>query len=376
MADFLSRLAERALGVAPVVQPLVPPIFAEPTEHLLELEWDSGATTSSVDTDRARPYSAKDVAPDQSAPTSPHQHKRMVGPGNARDLHREDQERFRGVADSGIEPQNPTEPTLEEPKLRVSESQPRLRDTEPASPVREMLTAPENRQNSPSAGGRRPQQASETRLETRRTTEAGSLEHRTTPGEVDQQDMSYEPPSRSQETSGRPEPPHLVETDSIRRDKAAPIAPQVLRADPAPTPLVAEDTPVVAMPDRVETQVEQVRGAPLPSQASPNGQTFAGGQEGMLASQALPDRFVLPDAPLVRTEMVRSRPKTELERASQETHMSVPEPPTPTVRVNIGRIEVRAITPPPPPVRRPATTRSAPALSLDAYLKQRNEGQR
>lgn len=47
----------------------------------------------------------------------------------------------------------------------------------------------------------------------------------------------------------------------------------------------------------------------------------------------------------------------------------------PTVRVTIGRIDVRAILPPAPHAR-PATSRTVPALSLADYLKQRNEGRR
>ncbi|MCI0698652.1 hypothetical protein L0337_42475 [candidate division KSB1 bacterium] len=47
----------------------------------------------------------------------------------------------------------------------------------------------------------------------------------------------------------------------------------------------------------------------------------------------------------------------------------------PTIRVNIGRIEVRAITQPSAQPR-PKRTRSGPALSLEDYLKQRNGRQR
>lgn len=48
---------------------------------------------------------------------------------------------------------------------------------------------------------------------------------------------------------------------------------------------------------------------------------------------------------------------------------------TPTIRVSIGRIEVRAVTPA-PSTRRPAPKRPGPSLTLDAYLKQRNAGRR
>lgn len=47
-----------------------------------------------------------------------------------------------------------------------------------------------------------------------------------------------------------------------------------------------------------------------------------------------------------------------------------------SIQVRIGRIEVRAITPPAPPAPRTMPARPGPALSLDDYLKQRNEGKR
>lgn len=47
----------------------------------------------------------------------------------------------------------------------------------------------------------------------------------------------------------------------------------------------------------------------------------------------------------------------------------------PTIRITIGRVEVRAVQPPPTVPARP-TPNKAPALSLDDYLKQRNEARR
>lgn len=47
----------------------------------------------------------------------------------------------------------------------------------------------------------------------------------------------------------------------------------------------------------------------------------------------------------------------------------------PIARVTIGRIEVRAVAPPPAPLRKPNAPRK-PTLTLDAYLKTRNEALR
>ena len=56
---------------------------------------------------------------------------------------------------------------------------------------------------------------------------------------------------------------------------------------------------------------------------------------------------------------------------------SLPEPPAqgqPSVHIHIGRIEVRAVTPPPAATPRPAS--KPPRLTLDDYLHQRNGGKR
>ncbi len=52
------------------------------------------------------------------------------------------------------------------------------------------------------------------------------------------------------------------------------------------------------------------------------------------------------------------------------------QPQAPTIRVNIGRIEVRAVTSPATSASPPARRRSSPQLSLEDYLKQRNGGRR
>ena len=51
------------------------------------------------------------------------------------------------------------------------------------------------------------------------------------------------------------------------------------------------------------------------------------------------------------------------------------ETPAPTIQVSIGRVEVRAVTPPTPAPR--VVEKKAPLLlSLDQYLRERNEGRR
>ena len=70
-------------------------------------------------------------------------------------------------------------------------------------------------------------------------------------------------------------------------------------------------------------------------------------------------------------EHARSRPTTaDLVRTTPDT------PPAPEIHVSIGRIEVRAVMPPALPTPRPRASAIGPGLSLEAYLRQRQEGSR
>ena len=73
MADFITRLAERALGIAPVVQPVIPSVFApEPIGHPTSSEWASETTTSPGDPDRTRvPSTRKNQSGDALSSATP-----------------------------------------------------------------------------------------------------------------------------------------------------------------------------------------------------------------------------------------------------------------------------------------------------------------
>lgn len=75
--------------------------------------------------------------------------------------------------------------------------------------------------------------------------------------------------------------------------------------------------------------------------------------------------------PVISSPQVNSRVKPT--PAAPPQLVSVSEP-VPRIQVTIGRIEVRSNTSPPPPKPRSAPVRRGPALSLDAYLEQRNRG--
>jgi len=60
--------------------------------------------------------------------------------------------------------------------------------------------------------------------------------------------------------------------------------------------------------------------------------------------------------------------RTEAEARTSHQHGSEPMSSRPVVRITIGRVEVRAVMPPAPPVQTPVAP--APKLSLDEYLRQ------
>jgi hypothetical protein len=78
---------------------------------------------------------------------------------------------------------------------------------------------------------------------------------------------------------------------------------------------------------------------------------------------------------LSKSSMAEIHRRSSLREARDQIPSSELPSPPPTVRVTIGRVEVKAIMPPAQPTRaKPA--RSAPTLSLEDYLKQRNGGKR
>src|SRR5215208_2534481 len=64
MADFITQLAERALGAAPVVQPQILPMFApEPSSYPMGLAGDDEASVSSGNLNRDPTHAAMNVPP-------------------------------------------------------------------------------------------------------------------------------------------------------------------------------------------------------------------------------------------------------------------------------------------------------------------------
>ncbi|HEY7126517.1 MAG TPA: hypothetical protein VH540_21445 [Ktedonobacterales bacterium] len=80
--------------------------------------------------------------------------------------------------------------------------------------------------------------------------------------------------------------------------------------------------------------------------------------------------LIRPQVSLYRQEHQQLEP---LERTNNTAEVPTTSP---TIRVTIGRIDVRAMLPPQNQPPRAAPARSGPALSLDEYLKRRERGER
>jgi len=251
MTDFLARLAERALGVAPVAHPLIPSLYAPDVNGLLpelpEREDDSTPATEDPS------------ALDATGPSPP-----VIGPADAAGRHSADPFGRSTVADS----------------IR--------HDAMPSK----VASAP--------SSGRRPP----------------------SPGTT---------PARSPVDDGE----HRGEA---RVPSTVPERPVALYAEPPVTPSVRRALHATSSLD--------------------------GTRDGTRSWRPLGPRVVANETASLA---VREPPSLE-----------VPPAPTavaPTIRVTIGRIEVRAAAPPTPPEPEP-THRPEPALSLDAYLKLRREAAR
>ena len=158
-------------------------------------------------------------------------------------------------------------------------------------------------------------------------------------------------PRRAKESRSN-EPAAAAEAEELLVRREIPVS-------PPPASIVRRIGPddVVVSPRTKGKEPKQSlpeRATPRPGSATP---TTAHAAENVLAGIGDPAR---PSA--TRVTFPARRQPNELQA----------EPPI--VRVTIGRIEVRAETPPPPARKSPP--RSKPTLSLDAYLKERKEGRR
>jgi len=123
-------------------------------------------------------------------------------------------------------------------------------------------------------------------------------------------------------------------------------------------------------PRRVKTNLASRSVAPPEREDSPANGNFAAHQ--LEAAEASPSTAIaaMRLEPVFPPTSLRSFTKS----LASPQNIRAAAAPAPIIRVNIGRIEVRAVTPAAPSAR-PPRARSGPMLSLEDYLKQRG-GQR
>ena len=188
---------------------------------------------------------------------------------------------------------------------------------------------------------------------------AGTMADQTASTEAEEMPVSAPTPSVSRQPT-QPTPLHAAEVNRPRPPAADNPAKQSIPITPASHPAPAPEIPGTKLPPAMDVAEEPVR--PMPPEQVP-----------------VTNAVVTPDLPQKRHEQFSQQLLGGIKASRQlgSPHpLSAPsEPAQPTIQVTIGRVEVRAVTPPAPPARPPRPA-PAPSLALDDYLKQRREGRR
>ena len=174
-------------------------------------------------------------------------------------------------------------------------------------------------------------------------------------------------------TGDAPQPSHQTPVAQLNHEVATPLLEQ-FRPTPVtqatirpPAPAVAE--PVPEMPTRNAEPAHESSMTPVPSQAQGTEQ-----QRTIIhhITKAAGPTIGPSPVPVHRPRVTPNhKPHVPISPAASSQH----EQQLPPIKINIGRVDVRAIMPAAPPVV-PASPRPKPALSLESYLKQREEGKR
>lgn len=192
------------------------------------------------------------------------------------------------------------------------------------------------------------------------STESSLAKQQLSPGAV----ATTEPAGRS--TAETPPKPFQTATERIVRPTGVP---QPRPIQPAAGQEVAR--PVSESPSGEVGAVPPIGERAAPSPTAPPARSTPGSSEPKSATPPAPARSTKVVAPAHATIPRISPAPSGPDRARGSDKAALPRP----VHITIGRIEVRAVHPPPEPVRhRPAP--AAPKISLEEYLKQRNGGRR
>jgi hypothetical protein len=350
MSDFLDRLIERSLGLAPVVRPRLPSLFEPPG---LDAAAGPEQTTEAAEPARASgPRAATMDAPVPPEFTdAPRSRRRAPAHEFAPPV---------GDEPASHPPARPSRTATTE--IRSGESappEPRPHaGTSPQRPLgRETQTpGPPSSQPAPPPAHTRPEVEHVARVFT--PPRAASEEHGTTivnlahPEQGVMPAKSFEPPTRRESVAqdGANDSGQLSELGRQVEGLQQQVERMQLR--PAVSEVRVESRSVEG-----ERTVERVREVPAP--APPPAPVPPAEQRPARAEAPV---FVQP------RETQRAAPRLEAdERARART-------PEPTVNVTIGRIEVRAAQTAEPPARQERSEQPPAAMSLREYLRKRSGG--
>ena len=190
--------------------------------------------------------------------------------------------------------------------------------------------------------------------------------------------VTTEAPKASYETPVAQLNPEVA-TPLLEQFRPAPITQATV---PPPAPAIAE--PVTEMPTRNIEPAQESSMSPVPPRVPVTQQQRTLTHHTTKVAEAAVTPTIgpshrNPSVTVRRSERVtpNHKPHVPISPAaplvnSQHNHA---EPQLPPIKINIGRVDVRAIMPAAPPSV-PGSPRPKPALSLESYLKQREEGKR
>jgi hypothetical protein len=334
VSDFLTRLAGRALGLAPQVQPIITPRYA-PDADVPGPDLPSAQESEIPEQD---PDAQPSLAPITHSPRGPGAHH-VRGPVPEDDTDASATGEDTGAPTDSGATELPDEYRVEQPPIGENAVKP----------------SPTDASDPPGASDLTPERPPSSAQD------------------------SPPPPTRA-EHEAHPEPgvgptPPILSTSRSARARSMPEVP-------------AETPPSNAThgPRREDTSVSAAR-EPGVRRAGPRsaGRTT---QEAQRASRTTESREPGPERPTedppeaydaferIGTPLrdYPERPET-VEPGGTSSHSTREDASSraePTIRVNIGRIEVRAVSPPAPPPRQ--TRQPAPKMSLDDYLRARDGG--
>lgn len=311
MTDFLTRLAQRALGIAPTVQPRHAYHYAPATEVMMPPPLDSLTVT--------QPATAPDSFASQViSETSAHSESLLVSSTDQRLA--EFPHPSVPVSDREANPEI-NYPALIHPTAPTSSASPRL-----PQPTSETLSAPASSPVLASVDA-----------------STSSVKHAPFPPQQNLEHHTVSPANQTVESAQFKPPASLEHPPSFFVEHPLPpsLHTNLLQAEqPQARALLA--SPVVTT--TVTLPLVNVQPINLPSSVTPNGGT----RPELTVNQTAPSRLPSPMTP--------------------SSHHSEP-----TIEVRIGRIEVREVQPT-SSKRRSQSTPTTPALSLSDYLNQRDGG--